>query len=352
MNVLSLSFCFCLILSLFSLVSNKNGEKFVSIIIFICVWFIHAFVDMNSVPDLYGYSLGFNEVSKMTWVQCVTTDVEVCKMERGFALLLKIFSAIGLNFRCFLFFNATVISVLFYKGIEKYSSAIVLSSILFLLTINSQSIYILRQYLVMAVFFYSFRWIIDRKPVPYFLMCFLCFFIHQSAIVLVPIYFLYGMSTKQMLVLVVIIAVLLRVTTQFLVDYFGTALVGYSQYMGFEGDEGQNATEFIIKLAYLVVFVWFLRKDIFNVGINRLITICLLLNCLLSFFGIGYGFMGRLVLYYSSVHILLIPQVIKRVKEPIIKCAIVIACVALNIYIAFWGAISTEVSKIEIASLF
>ena len=112
MNILFINFCVASLVSVFS-INNKVASRHATIFMFVCIYILHAFADINSLEDLYYYSLGFDEIKRMTIWQCITTDVEICKMERGFALILKFFSFLGLGFRAFLIVNSLIFSTLF-----------------------------------------------------------------------------------------------------------------------------------------------------------------------------------------------------------------------------------------------
>ena len=286
MNILLANFCVSSLVSFFA-INSKVASRYATLFMFICIFIIHAFADINSLEDLYYYSLGFDEIKRMSVWQCITTDVEICKMERGFAILLKLFSILGLGFRAFLIANSLFITILFYKSIVRYSPYVLLSSLLFLLIINNQSIYVVRQYLVVAVFFYSIRWILDRNLWKYLLACVACFFIHQSSLILIPIYFLYKLDTKKLLLSTVLAAFLLKAFLEIILNYFGSALVGYMSYISYDDISGQNPVSFYISIVYLFIYVFFLRKNIIKDGINKLILICIVLNSILLFWFYG-----------------------------------------------------------------
>ena len=349
MSILLCVFLVCLTAS-FLLWFDSVAVRYVTVFVFVCVFVLHAFADINSLEDLSYYSLGFDEIKKMSFLSCLTTDVEVCKMERGFACILKLFSLIGLDFRCFLIVNSAVFSLLFYKSIVAYSPSRLLSALLFLLTINSQSIYVLRQYIVVAFFFYSIDWIIRREMLKYLGTCFLCFFIHQSSIVLIPLYFLYNIDAKRLINILLTSALVLKIFIQIVVSYFGSSLVGYAQYALYDEVDGQNSTGFIISAFYLFIYVWFLKYRFYDIGLNRLVFICALLNCLLLFLGLGFGFTGRLSIYFGALNILLVPIVLEYISSMSLKIALIVGCLAFNALFAFFGSLSIEASNLKLVS--
>lgn len=350
MNVLFFNYCLSLFVSSFTW-NSKVASRYAMFFMFVCIFFLHAFANIKSLEDLTAYSWGFDEIEHMTLYECITTDVAMCKMERGFALLLKIFSLLGLKFRSFLIVNALFISIMFYRGIQKYSPSIILSTLLFLLILNNQSIYVIRQYIVVAVFFYSLKWIVERKMWKYIAACILCFFIHQSSIILIPVFFLYHIDIKKFLCIMLIMVVLLKVFLKIVVSYFVSSLVGYGTYANFEGFGGQNPMGFYIGVVYLLMYVLFLKEKIYKEGINRLLFICAVLNCILLYFGIGLDFAARLSIYFSALNILLVPIMLDYVKSYFVRIAIITVCLSLNTVMTFYGSISIEASHYTLATL-
>lgn len=349
MSILLVNFLVSLVVVVFAQ-SDKKASRYAALFMFACVFILHAFADISSLEDLTAYSLGFEEIKKMSVWQCITTNVVICKMERGFALILKLFSLLGLNFRAFLIANSLFVSLLFYKGIVKYSPSILTSCLLFLLVINSQSIYVLRQYLVMSIFFYSIRWVIERNVYKYLTVCFVCFFIHQSSLILIPLYFLYNIGLKKLLAILLLSTFILNKFIEVVLNYFLSNLAGYGSYASFEKLEGQNSTGFIISIVYLLLYVWYLKRDIWTEGIKRLLFVCALLNILLLYFGIGLDFSARLSIYFGSLNILLVPIMLNYVKAPLVRYTILVGCLILNSIITFYGSLSMESSNYRLAS--
>lgn len=347
MSILLANYIVSLIIAFFTCF-DKKASRVAVFFMFVCVFIIHAFADIGSLEDLTAYSAGFEEIKRMSVWQCVTTDVEICKMERGFAFLLKIFSLLGLNFRAFLIVNSYFISVVFYRSILRHSPAIVLSALLFLLIINNQSVYVIRQYLVVAIFFNSLKWIIERNPWKYILTCVICFFIHQSSIILLPVYFLYSLDLKKLLVVLFLLGVGMWGSFAIIVEYFGSILVGYTQYAQFDGTDGQNAVGLIISIVYLLMYVLILRKRIYDEGLSRLVFICAVLNTMLLYIGVGFGFASRLSLYFNALNVFLVPIAITKLKNLPVRVVIVCGCLILNTILAFKGSVFVEASNVRL----
>lgn len=351
MSILLVNLIICMLIA-FLFKSDKKASRHASLFIFFCIFILHSFADIGSLEDLTAYSLGFDEIRRMTMWQCLTTDVEVCKMERGFSLLLKLFSLAGLGLRSFLIFNALFTSVLFYKTIAKYSPSVLLSSLLFLVIINNQSLYVIRQYLVVAIFFYSIRWVIERKLLNYLIMCAICFFIHQSSIILIPIYFLYKLDAKHLVLFTILSALLLRFALQIVINYFTSTLVGYSTYVFDDYSDGQNIIGFYISIVYLLIFVLVLRKNVFQEGINKLLLIASILNCILLFFGVGLNFAARLSIYFSALYIILVPVILIYLRTNYFRICVVAGSLALNTLMTFYGSVSIEAMNYRFMSIF
>jgi hypothetical protein len=124
----------------------------------------------------------------------------------------------------------------------------------------------IRQAMALAIFFYSIKFIADRKPLKYLLLLFLAFSFHWSSIFLFPLYFLPAVKLNKSLTIVVLsIAVLVYIAGvkwantiipsvfQLLQNTdFATKIVAYSTTEIFAVDRGMTVRT-IIHIFFLVV---------------------------------------------------------------------------------------------------
>lgn len=336
---------------LFALKSNNrdiNQQIFIIVSSMVLIS-LRFFVDIHSLPDLYGYSLGYEQLGKKMLYDIPFGAIYDVKMpEIGFRLFMKFISYLSNSFSFFLLIFGWIWFYLYYRLIKTYSPYIILSIVLLALGAYSQSLFVLRQHMAMAIAFCAFPYIIQQNLKKYLIVLTIAFSFHQTALVFVPIYFLYSIKNNQKLILsLVLVSTAAFFLFASLLSYFGTSLLlGYESYLTVE-DLGTNATGALICLCNLSVYVYFLRKRIFDEGINRLLFICCFLSTVLSFAGIGYGPTSRMLMYFSSIEFLIIPVTTSYITNRLIRNTYLSVIVGLMVYMCFYGSGSLSMQKIS-----
>ncbi len=125
--------------------------------------------------------------------------------EPGFNLLNRVVYFFSQDFHVVTFLVAAAICLLSYAAIYRQSVIVPMSILMLVLTgqyFNSMNQ--LRQALAMAIFLWSFRFVRERKPLPYFLAMAVAISMHQSAALYLPLYFLYGLRANPRVHIVVL----------------------------------------------------------------------------------------------------------------------------------------------------
>ena len=341
MNVLLINFILLLVLGFFcySFISTEKRVNYFVCISFIILLFPRTFVDIQSVPDLEFYRLGFKQLQSIDFLKVPTSKIYDVKMEEiGFRYLMKISSIVSSSFTFFLFVFGTLWLCGYIRVIKAYSPYIILSIILLTLGAYNQSIFVIRQHLAMVVVFLSYKYVIDKKLIKYLFAIFVAFSLHQTAFIALPLYFLYHIhGKKKALLTLVLISVFLYFSFSYLLKNMGgEMLYGYSSYI--ESDVQTNATGAILHAIELALFVIMLKKHIFDDGINKLLFISLVLGLIVSTCGIGFNPTGRLAMYYTSISYLTVPIILKYTNNRYIRSIIAVTFVSLFFYMSFFGS--------------
>ncbi|WP_298878393.1 EpsG family protein [uncultured Polaribacter sp.] len=241
-------------------------------------------------------------------------------------------------YQFFFIVSSFVILYFFHRTIKENSFDKWLSIIIFISfpIFFFVSLSIVRQYMAVAILFYSYKYIKQRKFWYYLLVVLFCFFLHKSTILALPIYFLYGNFINKKIIIVLyflgffsseILAFLIRLTSE-----------RYSIYLDLIAGEGGN-----LILIFFQILGLFLLPIVYNFRDKEdkdfnfyLLTyyVGLFLWASLSKFGHA-GFRGGL--YYMSFTILLIPHLKNKIKEyKFIRESIAIICFLfffINLYI-------------------
>lgn len=294
-----------------------------------------TFVDINKLPDIPDYYSGFQELSNVSWGDIHSYSLMSLKCpEIGFRYILKIGSLLG-NFKWSLFIIATIHTLAYINMAKKYSPYIVITLIMFLLD-SVQSFFVLRQHLAIAFTIISYPYILSRdfkRFALYMLFAFLC---HQTALVFVPVYFVYGIENKKRLVFILLsIAVILYLLILILLNRFAILFVGYESYV--DSNES-NMTNMLISASYLFTYLLFLKRNVFNSGIQKLVFILLALNFIVLIAGNSFTAINRLMMYYTVGNILAVPITMKYIKVNFIRVFYCISVISLLVYLFSFGS--------------
>ncbi len=240
-----------------------------------------------------------------------------------------------------LFFAVTsfLILYLFHRGIKNYSSDKQTSLLLFFCFpfFFFLSLSVVRQFVAVALLFYAFKYIKERKIITYFIFVFLAFLFHKSAILALPIYFLYGdfIINRKFILLIFILSF---VSSDFIAFLIKVSSSRYSIYITQIGGEGGKLILTLMKIIgiFLLPIVYNL-KDRFDKDFNFfLVTFYLGIFFWSSLSKFGHAGM-RSSLYFLSFFLLLVPKLKFKIKEYyIVKQVLFLFLIALyfgNLYV-------------------
>lgn len=318
---------------------TKKKTKYFVFISFLLLLFFRTFVDLRSVPDLEAYSWGYEQISNISFSKLPTVRIYDVKIsEIGFRYFMKSCSIFSSSFTFFLFVFGILWLVGYLKVIKKYSPHIIISLILLIVGSYNQSIFVLRQHLAMVVVFLSYKYIIEKDFPKYIGVIALAFLLHQTAIIVLPLYFLYNVKGKMnVIMLMIFVAVFLYYSFSYMLINVGNdVLRGYSLYI--DSDEKTNATGAIIVAFELLTYTCALKGHVLTDGINRILFLSLVVGLIISICGIGYNPTSRLVMYYTSISFLTIPIIAKYIKNNILRNTVVVLFVAIYTYVTFEGS--------------
>jgi transmembrane protein EpsG len=291
-----------------SLVSMKPNKLFVfgTILSFILVSGLR-----NNIGDTYFYMHAYN-INEFTWDFILSQD------EIGFAILQMILKKYSEDPQILILTTAVITNLLIVLVLFKYSKLVELSIYvyitggLFLVTMNG-----IRQCLAAAIIFSATKFLIEGNGIRYILVVVFASFFHQSALILIPIYFLvrYRAWSKATLVLLLFSAIIVLGFNQFSSVLF--SVIEDSQYGVYSNfDEGGANIIRVIVFAVPLVIAFLGReklREIFpesDVFVNMAI--------------IGLSFMiistanwifARFNIYFELYQIILVSWIIKVFKE-------------------------------------
>lgn len=328
------------IVALLGLILVRNHEKVFLTLVFCTLVFIRTFVDIGSVVDLPNYYLGYCELSELPFQEVYNADLSIKAPEIGFRYLCKICAIIFGDFKGVLFVMAAFNIFAYLKISHQYSPYVLASVLLFLVGGYSQSIFVIRQHFAIAVTILSYPYIINRDWKKYLLCMAIAFLFHQSSLIFLPVYWLYGIkNSKVYFSSVLLLCIVLAYSSYILFDFFSDTLIGYSHYIE---SKGSNLVGLFISLLYLLVYVVVLKKSVMNEGVNRLVFTLLLINVCMKLFGWQFTAISRLMAYFGVITVVAVPLTMKYMKNNVIRYSFLITVLAFQYYLVFYGTNAEE----------
>ena len=188
-----------LILFLYLLIKDKKiYTKVVGIILVLFAGLRGTFVG----PDTFQYQWIFEDIQRYHDVVFqfffMSSDSDDQTSEPGYAFFQYVFGLIG-DYNLFKFVCAIIQTVPAIRLIQKYSDNKLVSMIAYfcLPVYTMMSMSMMRQGLAFGIFLLAYQYILERKLWKYVCCVLLAFLFHTSALVTLPLYFLYSVPYKK-----------------------------------------------------------------------------------------------------------------------------------------------------------
>ena len=174
----------------------------------------------------------------------------------------------------------------------------------------------IRQAAAISVFLYSIRYIEEENLPHYLLCCILAFLIHNSAFIVIPLYFVKKINLKPWMILTICGVFLILYIKGFWEQQFSTLFSSieiYEKYVGnkMSGQEFTSNTGAIIKTAIYVALILGIYKE------NRSIGNILLFGTLIYLFSCSNELILRIANYGTSAIMLALPIYFKIGRKQI-----------------------------------
>lgn len=207
--------------------------------------------------------------------------------------------------------------IFMFGFIYRYTQNINLSILFFFLTGSfNYSLNIMRQMFIVAVFFYVFHYIEERKPIRYFTTIAICFLIHKTAIIFVPFYFIYHLKLNNRVAkMVPIVSYALAGVVRTLIMLISARMNLYIGYFSSQYDT--NTMSFSLLAVNLVSYyaaIYYMAKNETDNRYVLLFNIQLIAVCMSEWISvIPNG--ERMAFMFIPVQCVLLPNIIVRVKK-------------------------------------
>ena len=295
------------------------SRKTVCFIGFSILIILHTIVNPD-FSDLHNYVKAVSTARNYSWGFILTHNIPDLKAEVGYRLLTKSVSTITTSPKFLLFVCGILMTIGYYKVVKEYSPMVVLSLLLIVTGPFIQSLFVVRQHITMSLLLLTYPLIINKKLVQFLIIIIIAYSIHQTALVFMPVYFLYHIKSNKKLVIISLVSlVILSIGLAFMLDYYNTEVASstsnYNDKYLSESEEGSNYTMPLLMTLVLSLRIYFLRKNFFNNGITKLLSILVIFGTVFSFAGVGFVGTSRLFMCYTMTMFIVIPNTVSYIKD-------------------------------------
>jgi hypothetical protein len=301
------------IFALFFSPSSGGKRKIFFMLTYLQLLLFHALRDPFLYPDSQSYFNVYNIIKDNESFYDIISDPQVLfRFEPGYVLF-NYFTSIFFPSDNSLFVVSSVIIVTGYLfAVYKYSRSPILSVIIIILypMIFLQSFFVLRQHLACAIFMFSLPYIERRKFWSFLLILLIAISFHYSALILLPIYWIYNSNYSVLNIrhfpILVFIVFLLRFT-------FTRIAYDNERYKNFLSSDSNILVPFLFFITTFL-YIYFIKQN--NTSNDKLVNAYNNYSLLICLSTIGLS-LGRLTNYCSFFLCIIISDLFKRLPNPL-----------------------------------
>lgn len=334
---------FILFLTIY-LVNKDTISKPVFFILFMSLGLFVGISDMLGGYDRYIYGELFDSAADNIQNQGMSyKETQVSNFysnETGFGLYNALLSYITLNRYIFIFITTIIAYLLIYKSITTYCVNYQLATILFLALFFFFSFTYLRQLLSVAIGWYAIQFVYKRNIWKFLLFVFIAFSFHNSAILLVPLYFIPIRKYSTRTIVIISICALIIGTT----GIVGGMYENYTELMDdrrslYANDESGFRIEYLIEAVVFLVLLIPFRKYIPDTPREIMLYNVAIIFCIILLIFIKSINGGRLGWFFAIGLISTISYLCQRMRKiPNYTLTTIILCFFLYFRILLaWG---------------
>lgn len=302
------------------------------------LFLIASFRSINFGSDTIGYVSRYISLTYVSLSELWTNVLSQTGKDPFFYLFAKLISLTGANYQIWLAVMAGIFCLSISKLINNYSNEAYMSYVaLISLGYFYFSLTGLRQTMALAMIVLSYKYLIDRKLLPFVVLVLIGSLFHSSALIFLIAYPLAYMNVgwKQIsgIAISLILSYFYKDIIILLLKYFNMA-DKYEYYL----THGTSLTisGFVIQLA-IYLFCLFYKKDVLKSDLSNLSLYNLLfLGLVLQSFSAVIAEFFRISMYFSLFGIILIPKSIATIKDKNLKAITYFFILLVLLGYIFW----------------
>lgn len=303
-------------------IGKKNIGYFASFFAILFPTFIAGIRDKIVGTDTTAYIRYFN-------LACETNDFieysSASRLEIGFDFVTFLISRISDDYHVFLFFIELLIIMPIYIRVyekRKENSMILTMAVIYLLMFNL-SLNISRQCIAIAIIIFGWKYIEKRSLIKYFITILIAMSFHLTAIVALPIYFIFWLLqmkfkifSKILIFIGVVIAVVSFVgISQLLIDY-GILPANYENYLDIDTYSTIDLKQILLRGPFILILVVAYRKLKRENTFIESYSILLVIELIFALSGRRNQLLGRISYFYQlPIYTYILPYLRKAFKN-------------------------------------
>lgn len=313
---------------LYFIVSKSNSQKDRKwVAILLCLIFIAeaGFRDfMHTTNDTWNYWHWYEDLQSKSFSDVISSfsltynDYE--DRDPGFTIFMKSFQLTGGNFRMLLIFVACIISIPLCRMLHKYVPTV---NGLFMSAMIYQALFAgffntgMRQTVALGICLWSLIYYERQKLIPHYLLVFLAFTIHSTALLFAPLYLLRKFDAKKILRGALLVTPLTMVYAKAIIAFLGRDTIFESYAVNSTDNLGTPVFTAMIAIITIAVSVNYKRITYFFKDSIFLIQAMAITLMLTPASWVNSNFL-RLTYYYLIFMLPLFPMMIEAVttKNP------------------------------------
>lgn len=339
-------FGICWIISLIWNKFKKNKKISIILMIIICaiISVFAGYRDLTIGTDVMIYANTIIEFLNKGW------NIEYMGIEPAYVQIAKMVVGIGGNTNTLLLFTAIIIDFfILLAGFQRKNEIdLSLFTLTFLNIFFGISLNLMRQSIAISIFIFAYHFIEEKKPIKYFLLIFIAYLFHRSAIILFFIYPLYWLIMKnygkkgkfiEMVTILLTMCILLFMSNiLILLNNIGIVpdrIVNYYSYENYYTLK-MNWTSNFVNIGMLVLCNLIFLVDKERKKENSFLTYLTIIGIILFQLGNVIPFAGRIAYYfYFLIYLYAIPRATYVLKNRNEIYFFLIVLLFLYFYITF-----------------
>ncbi|WP_210608811.1 EpsG family protein [Priestia flexa] len=323
-----------LVISTFGICTYKLKNKQKHFLYFACIvlFLVSGLRDVTVGSDTVSYIEAFNFIKGNSLSQSLDLY-----FEKGYILYNYIISRFFSSPQLLLIISSFITILLIGKFIYKNSKNAYLSIYLFItLMYYYSSMNILRQYIAVSIIAFGYEYVKKRKFLRYLLCIVIAALFHNTALMAIVIYYLYGLKFSFKKLILFFLSTL--VIYFMFVPFFNIIIDLFPRYTAYETRlDSNNLASYLSMLVYTVVLFFGLIFKYYEVekkenittssieliketekeddNLKSVMTYIILIAVLLTFLSTKLNILARANIYFSIFTIIYIPNVLKEIKN-------------------------------------